>query len=626
MPMNRISINYFIIISGVIFFLIKWYQPFLFFKEEIHVKIIFESITDGYKYFPLFKSFVELNLNNLYSNDLIELNNVAIPVGCFYIHYFFYLFFKSWSFLILELVSIIIFLGIFYKMSRLLGFKRLVSFLISIFLFNLPIILELISLSNLTYISVINSDFYSLRFPRPQITNLFFYYFIVIAISILKEGKLIKRKKFIILGLILGLSFTSFFYHFLLESITLLICLLYIYKKNFLKFLIKNFKSVIFLILSFLIISLPSLINYAFAEVDFLERIGALDLDFDKKKILLNYSFNKFLDLKFILVIITGVFLYFFISYRSYEKLLSINMIFIILFFSSIISPIFFILISPSYFSHFYFFNNLTVITFFLLLFFIVLKLIQKYIIENIQNRIFNFFSVLFIVLMFSSQFFVVKKNYLLNKVNNENFDIRSEFNRIVQITNKKKFDLKNSSLLTFDNKIMVWFILNDIKDLKLVNGIFVPRKNEMIENDLVGSFKYLGLDENDLKDFISNKKKGYRYRNDNIMNLFWGRYQANSLTTYKNSNDFDQSILDFIQKSSPIISQQMIVPNFEINRLLKKFKTHNQNYSDPDLIILKKKDPILSKSTIDLKIFCKIFDGSHYVFYNKRNSDSKCS
>ena len=136
MSINRISINYFIIISGVIFFLIKWYQPFLLFKENIDVKIIFESITDGYKYFPLFKSFVELNLNNLYSNDLLELNNITLPIGSFYIHYFFYFFFKSWSFLILELVSIIVFLGIFYKMSRLLGFKRLVSFLISIFLFN----------------------------------------------------------------------------------------------------------------------------------------------------------------------------------------------------------------------------------------------------------------------------------------------------------------------------------------------------------------------------------------------------------------------------------------------------------------------------------------------------------
>ena len=172
----------------------------------------------------------------------------------------------------------------------------------------------------------------------------------------------------------------------------------------------------------------------------------------------------------------------------------------------------------------------------------------------------------------------------------------------------------------------MVWFILNDIKNLKLVNGLFVPRKNEMIENDLVGSFKYLRLNMNDLKNFISNKKKGYRYRNDNIMNLFWGRYQANSLTTYKNSNDFDQPILDFVKKSSPIMSQQIIVPNFEINRILKKLKNYNQKYSDPDLIILNKKDPILSKSTIDLKIFCKIFDGSHYVFYNKRNSDNKCS
>ena len=94
---------------------------------------------------------------------------------------------------------------------------------------------------------------------------------------------LVKRKKFIILGLISGLSFTSFFYHFLLEQITLIISLVYIYKKKLFEYLVKNFVSIIFFFISFLIVSLPLILNINLAEQDFLERTGLLDLNLEKK-------------------------------------------------------------------------------------------------------------------------------------------------------------------------------------------------------------------------------------------------------------------------------------------------------------------------------------------------------
>ena len=146
-----------------------------------------------------------------------------------------------------------------------------------------------------------------------------------------------------------------------------------------------------------------------------------------------------------------------------------------------------------------------------------------------------------------------------------------------------------------------------------------------MIENDLIKSFNFLNLDKNDFKKFLMNKKKGWRYRNDNIMNLFWHRYQANSLTTFKDSKDFDEEMLDFINNSSPIMSQQLIIPNFETDRLLLKFDNNMKFNSDPDLIIVNKKDPVLSKSKIDLNKFCKVFDGEYYVFYQIMKND-KCN
>ena len=626
MQINKESANYFVIFSGIIFFLIKWHQPFLLFDESIDVKIIFESVTDGYKYLPIFKSFAEINLNNSYDINLSNLDNLSAPVGSFYFHSLFYLFFKSWSFVIIELITIIIFLGIFYKISRLLLFKRLESLLISIFLYNLPILLDLTSISNLKYISIISTDFYSLRFPRPLISNLFFYYFILVSLSIFNKGELVQRKKFIILGILSGLSFTSFFYHFLIEQITLLICVIYLYRNKFLKYISENYISLIFFLISFLIVSLPLILNINFAEKDFLQRTGLLDLDFERKKILLKYSFKKFLDLKFLILIIFSIILYYFINNKENKNAFSGNTLFIFLFLSSIISPIIFIILSPSYFSHFYFFNNLTIIIFFLLIFFVSSKFLQINLLNKLPNKVFKFLLIILIFLIFSSNFYGVRNNYFSNQLSYKVFKTRSEINSIVNIIYKEGFDLSKSTLLTFDNKIMVWSILKDIKYLSVANGLFTPKKNEMIENDLIGSFKFLRLTEDDLRNFIKNKKRGWRYRNDNILDLFWNRYQANSLTTFNNSNDFDNEVLEFINKTSPIMSQQLIIPNFEIERFINKFENFNENYNEPNLIIINKKDSILAKSVIDPEIFCKIFDGEFYVFYHSINKDKKCN
>ena len=595
------------------------------FNENIDVKIIFEAITDAYKYFPLFKSFTDLNLSNSYDIEITNLNNLTVPFGSFYLHYVLYLFIKSWAFIVLELACIVIFLGIFYKISRLLDFKREVSLLISVFLYNLPLFLDITTLSSYSYVNVISFDLYSLRFPRPLITNLFLYYFMLIILSTLNKGEFIKRKKFILLGVISSLSLSSFLYHFLLIQITFLFTIIYLYRTKFISYLFKNYISFSLLILSFLIFSLPLILNYNFSEKEFLERTGALDLDSEKRSILINYTFNKFLDIKFIFVITISVGVTYLINCQKYKKLLSKNNLFLFMFYSSIISPIIFILFSPSFFSHFYFFNNLTVIIFFLLIFFVFSKLIQENLIKSISSKNLNLLITILIITVFFVNFLGIRNNYIFNRIDSDNYNLRTEFNDIVDIVQRNNIDLNESSLLTFDNKFMVWFILNEIGYLKIVNGIFIPKKHEMIENDLIKSFNFLNLDKNDFKRFIMNKKKGWRYRNDNIMNLFWHRYQANSLTTFKGSKDFDEKIMNFINNSSPIMSQQLVIPNFEIDRLVLKFDKDIKFNSEPDLVIVDKKDPILNKSIIDPNKFCKVFDGQYYVFYQVMKND-KCN
>jgi len=619
-------INFWIFFSALILFSIRWYNPLINFDEKIDISIIFDSISDGYIYFAQFKAFANLDLNYSFDPSIKNLNNLTIPTGAFYLHFIFYHVLGAWSFVFLELVFILFFLIIFYKISRLLNLTRIESLSISIILFNVPIFLELLSLSGSNYFSVIYSEFYSLRFPRPLVSNIFFYSFILCIFRLLKNNFFIK-KNFILLGIISGLSFTSFFHAFVLEQLILVFTIFNIYKYKTLKILKKNFKFIVFYFGSFLIISLPFLINMFFSEVEFLERMGLADLNYERKLSILSYLFKKLFKFEFLLIFSLSILIFYYINYKNnYNKFKKLN-IFFIIFYVSILTPFIFVLLSPKFSSHFYLFNNLILISVFLLFFFALILIIKFYFIKIISNKVITYFSFLLIFASLFFNFFQNQKNYNEIKLRKDNINLRSEFNLISNLIKKNTFiNLKDSSLLTFDNRFLIWATLNNIKYIKISNGVISPKTHEMIENDLIQTFKYLDLSKDDFYNFIKNKKlSSWRYRNENIKNLFWMRYQANSLITYKNSKDFNPEILDFIKKSSPLLSQQLVVPNSEINRLLLKFDNYSAYNYDPDLIILNKKNKILTNSLIDLNIFCKEFEGEYFIYYYKLVSNSDC-
>ena len=61
-------------------------------------------------------------------------------------------------------------------------------------------------------------------------------------------------------------------------------------------------------------------------------------------------------------------------------------------------------------------------------------------------------------------------------------------------------------------------------------------------------------------------------------------RYQANSLNTYKDAKDFEPEVLNFINISSPALSQQLAIPNKEFVRLREKFiERTNNNFITPN-------------------------------------------
>ena len=104
----------------------------------------------------------------------------------------------------------------------------------------------------------------------------------------------------------------------------------------------------------------------------------------------------------------------------------------------------------------------------------------------------------------------------------------------------------------------------------------------------------------------IDNRKVGWRYFNRYINYISLYKYQANSLTTYKNSQNFDNDVLTFIKNSSPLSIQQIAVPNEEIKRLTALFNnTNNLHFKNPDIIILEKNSLMTQYSSISLNKYC---------------------
>ena len=619
-------INFWILFVSFFIFILRWYNPIINFDERIDLTIIFESIGDGYMYLAPFKAFANLDLSNSYDPVIKNLNNISVPTGAFYLHFLLYSFIGMWAFVFLEFFFILVVIVIFYKISRLLNLTRAESFLISIILFSTPVLLELFSLSDTTYIRVIHSDLYSLRFPRPLVTYMFFYLFILYLFKILNKSFFVK-KNFIILGIISGLTFTSFVHLFILEQLVLVFIVFYVYKYETISVLKKNFKFIALYLLSFLIISLPFIVNMNSVETEFLERSGVINLNYERKLILIHYLLRKLLNFNFLLIFSFSILMLAFINYdKSLKNFKKLN-IFFIIFYVSILTPFFFVLLSPKFFSHLHLLINFVIISVFLLSFFTIFIILRIYFNKLFSRKIINNIAFLLIFVLLFCNFYQGKKNYNEIKLNKTSVDLRNEFKTITNLINENKLlDLENITLLTFDNRFLTWAILNDVKYLKNNNGIFTSKTNKMIENDLIQTFKYLNLSKDDFFSFIKNKKLGsWRYRNENIKDLFWMRYQANSLITHEDSKNFDNEILDFINKSSPLLSHQLVVPNNEIDRLLLKFDNLTKYLLDPDLIILNNDNKILNKSYIDNKKFCKKFEGKYYVFYHKLNENLDC-
>jgi len=593
----------------------RWITSYYFFDELTSVRLIFESVTDGYYYFPLVKYLSIFDFNNSFNPNYENLNNLMIPFYSIFVHSFFFKLLGNFSFIFIEYLSISIFLIFVYRIFQ-KYYSVEISILFSLIIFLSPFIFSSLPLPDSTYLNALENNIYSLRFPRPLITSVYLILFLYL-ISSFEKNDFITKKNFFLLGVILAATLSSFYYFFFIQVSIMFFYIIYRYGYSSFNKLLTNWGSVISIGITFLIFSLPLIINLFNYESEYSQRLGIIDINFEQKKILLSHYLSGYLKKEFLIFFSISTVYLIYINKKELMNFRLINL-FYIFFLGSIFAPIFFISITNKS-GILYHFNNTIIIFAYLLWLVIFYDFFNKLSFNFLSKFKINIISVFLIILC---MLYYINSTYINS---NTKFEERTEFNKISKII-LKNHDLSESTLMTFENSFMVWAILNDIKYLNLTNFIITPKKDEMIENDLIKAFKFLDLDSDDFNFFISNKKTSWRYVNYDLSTFFFYKYMANPIRTFNNSKNFDEDVYKYIKNSSPINFEQSVIPNEELNRLNNKFMmTKLENYNYPDIIILNKQKEIL-KDINKIKNYCKVFEGNFFILFLKKKLDENCN
>jgi hypothetical protein len=597
---------------SLLLFLIKWFFFFdTSFNIDISTKLIYEM--SDWQYFTLISNLSELNFNPSYNPELLNLKSLPLPIYSIFYHAVFFNFFNIYGFIIIEFFIIYIFFYILTNFFIKLNIDKIEAIFLTLFLFCLQDIIFYFQLNKFEYFGAL-TELYNLRIPRPSITHLYLFIFFSLLISNQKKIEF-KIKKLILIGLLFAMMFGSFYYNLVISGTTFLLYYFYISYKSDQKILkyIKDFLTVLF---CFIFFSVPLFIILLNSEPDYLVRVGLINLDYEKKKLLLEHFLKKLQDIKFIIFFILITILNFFLKTQKKYNTEGLNLLYII-FLSSFLGPIIFIVTSPTISEAYHFTNMIVYLTFFVLMIYLFLT-------AQVMLNIFFWFKYLFKFLIIFLLSFYSLSNYTLSK-NNHFAEEKSHHDQIIKFIKKLNIH-EGNSILTFDTKLQTSLILNNYKNLVFVSGINIPLNDETIENQIINIFKFLKLDENDFNDFIKNEKYGWRFINVNIAETFYMKYQANTLKTYNDSLNFSDEEKNYILKSSPLHSQQLIIPIFEIERLMTKYENFsNFKKINPELIIINNKKQFNKNVKLDNDIYCRENINNTFDIYLIKSKINNC-
>ena len=601
------SKNRYVLSLTIIFFTIYWLIIFYNSDGKDLIASFINNI-DDWQYYTLIYNFANFNFTPTYDPTVEYSKFLSFPIYSILYHALFFKIFNIYGFVIVSFLIILIFFYLLISFLQKIGINIFYSALIATIIFCLGNFIDYFNFDIAYYKAI--GELYGLRIPRPSITHLYFFLFLLLLINT-KSADQFNIKKLSLIGATLALMWGSFYYNLAISAVIFLFYYTYIIisdKKFKISTFIKNLITLGFFVILF---SVPLLIILLKSEPDYLVRVGIIDLNFTKKKILILHFLSKIIDIKFLIIfgLITIINVYLNI-HNKYEKR-TINCLYFI-FLSSFMAPILFIVLAPSISEIYHFSNSLVALSFFVLLvysFMIINTLSSKY---SIFNKYLSNFLIIFLIFVYSfTMLDDIKKRSSLNS-NKHIYDFVNFF--------KSKNFSKNIPILTFDGKIQTNLILNGYNNFNIVLGVNTSINDSIMEEKIITIFKYLKLDVEDYKKFIENKKTGWRFINPNIGSSFYMKYQANNLKTFNDSMDFNDEELRYIKKSSPLHSQQLIIPQFEINRLILEFLNFNKKINiEPKLIIVNKNDKFLQNLNINGEVFCRLnINETYFVYIDK--------
>tara|TARA_B100000029_G_C17563732_1_gene954358 strand:- start:1053 stop:2294 length:1242 start_codon:yes stop_codon:yes gene_type:complete len=379
----------------------------------------------------------------------------------------------------------------------------------------------------------------------------------------------------------LAIFLNSFFYYFFNFSVLLIFLIFKYLDTSILKFFLKNKKKIFLILFSFIIFSLPFLIQLYFGEDDYSKRIGVIDINFDQKLYLLKYYFINLLRFESIFLILITVIIHLYLNRKFYnyrQQVFNLNIFFYFLIISVISPPIFFI-ISPKIVSIYHFLDILLFIIIFYLMLSLSFIIFQKFDFkEKFKDK--GFIRLIFIFLIFILNIYFAKIKTIENKL---------EINEIIKVQKfLKNNNLTNSNIKLFSNDkdIMFLWLLNENTQLSISWGFVNSLKNKEIEYILINNLKGFGVLESEFKSMISLGES--KMRESWHMLLFCYMYVANSLHTFSDIDNFTDNLKDKIKKTSPFRAQSQVVPEDEKKRLVKFFNKIDLNDElYPEIVVL---------------------------------------
>ena len=608
-----ILILVFKLLSLIFFF----FSPSIFNEINYLDVLISRGMNGDIGYYPLVIEYSKLNFNPTFLENIVSDKYVSFPFLPIIFQSLFYKIFGIYSFVIVIFIfQLFLFLILYILFFNIFNHEKKTFYFLSLFLLFL-IILDIINLNYDINIfdKIFNSfnSFFGYRYPRPLLTSPIIFLGIYFLINFEKKISTTSNNNYVYILTVLGLLLNLFFYYFIIY--TILILLIIIFKIKEIDFKEINFiKIFCYSFLFILVFGTPFVFQQINIEQDNANRIGVINLNFEQRIYLLSYFLSNFKKVSFLALLLITVLFYFF-SNKKYKKINidSLNILFYLII-SNLISIFIFILFSPKVVSLYHFIDILIFSIIFYILtntLIIILFLIDKINFKNnfiLKNT--PFLTIFFLLILnFYSISSYTKKN--LNSL--KSFNEVNKFLKSYKLTNTKK------KLFTFDLKIMNLWLFLENENLIISEGFSNVNTDKQIEINLINSLKFIGWTYEDFSNFISIGK--IDVRNNNLMYLFIYKYQANSLYTFSDSENYINDFKKKIKNISPFRAQNQVIPEDEKSRMLEIFKKLDEKKDLlPDIIILNKLKNFRVSPFIKNKNFKKIFTSTFYDIYERTN------